>query len=65
MHGFSEDGMTTLEVANDLSSEKKKALTTAITQIERAHGKGSDHAYGSRRHEGGNRGDWHRSYQPR
>ena len=33
--------MTTLEVANDLSSEKKKALTTAITQIERAHGKGS------------------------
>ena len=41
MHGFSEDGMTTLEVANDLSSEKKKALTTAITQIERAHGKGS------------------------
>ena len=47
MHGFSEDGMTTLEVANDLSSEKKKALTTAITQIERAHGKGSIMRMGS------------------
>ena len=39
--------MTTLEVANELSDKKKKALTTAITQIERAHGKGSIMRMGS------------------
>ena len=39
--------MTTLEVTEELSNQKKKALTTAITQIERAHGKGSIMRMGS------------------
>ena len=39
--------MTTLEVTEELSNEKKKALTTAITQIERAYGKGSIMRMGS------------------
>ena len=39
--------MTTLEATEELSNQKKKALTTAITQIERAHGKGSIMRMGS------------------
>ena len=33
--------MSTIEVTSDVSEKKKKALSTAVTQIERAHGKGS------------------------
>lgn len=33
--------MATMEVNRDMSDKKTKALTTALTQIERAHGKGS------------------------
>jgi len=40
-HEFCEDGMTTLEVNRDLSDKKTKALTTALTQIERSYGKGA------------------------
>ena len=33
--------MSTVEVTHELSDKKKKALSTAITQIERSYGKGS------------------------
>ena len=33
--------MATLEVNRDLSDKKTKALTTALTQIERSYGKGA------------------------
>jgi recombination protein RecA len=33
--------MSTIEVTSEVSDKKKKALSTALTQIERAHGKGS------------------------
>ncbi len=40
-HEFCEDAMATIDPKSDVSNKKSKALTTAITQIERAHGKGS------------------------
>ena len=41
-HQFCEDAMATLDgVHRNLSDKKMKDLTTALTQIERAHGKGS------------------------
>ena len=39
--------MATPEVTRDLSDKKTKALTTAITQIERSHGKGAVVAAGA------------------
>ena len=39
--------MSTVQVTNEVSDKKKKALSTAITQIERAYGKGSIMLMGS------------------